>query len=111
MTNSANTIPFYDEKGNYIKELFPRYAVQRVIQGEAEWIKNKSAIQKVKPCPILSVFTNVNDAFSVRDAMNKLMALFPNDPCARHKAAGALGGGSRQGIISLNNNRIWIRVK
>lgn len=49
--------------------------------------------------------------FSVRDAMNKLIALFPNDPYARYKAAGALGGASNHGCLSLDNNGVWIRIK
>lgn len=50
------TIPVFDEAGNYIKDVFPRYAIQRVLKGQAIWIKRSSAIQVLKPCPILSVF-------------------------------------------------------
>ena len=76
------TIPVFDEAGNYIKDVFPRYAIQRVLKGQAIWIKRSSAIQVLKPCPILSVFPSIGVSFSVRDAMNKLIALFPNDPYA-----------------------------
>ena len=76
------TIPVFDEAGNYIKDVFPRYAIQ-----------------------------SIGVSFSVRDAMNKLIALFPNDPYARYKAAGALGGASNHGCLSLDNNGVWIRIK
>ena len=29
------TIPVFDEAGNYIKDVFPRYAIQRVLKGQA----------------------------------------------------------------------------
>lgn len=93
------------------KDVFPRYAIQRVLKGQAIWIKRSSAIQVLKPCPILSVFPSIGVSFSVRDAMNKLIALFPNDPYARYKAAGALGGASKHGCLSLDNNGVWIRIK
>ena len=111
MMNSIKTIPVFDEIGNYIKDVFPRYAVQRVLKGQAMWIQHNSAIQVLKPCPILSVFSSVGVSFSVRDAMDKLIALFPDNPHARYKAAGALGGASNQGCISLDNNGVWTRVK
>lgn len=69
------TIPVFDEAGNYIKDVFPRYAIQRVLKGQAIWIKRSSAIQVLKLCPILSVFPSIGVSFSVRDAMNKLIAL------------------------------------
>ena len=45
------TIPVFDEAGNYIKDVFPRYAIQRVLKGQAIWIKRSSAIQVLKPFP------------------------------------------------------------
>lgn len=111
MMNSIKTIPVFDEVGNYIKDVFPRYAAQRVLKGQAMWIKHNSAIQVLKPCPILAVFPRVGVSFSVRDAMDKLIALFPDNPYARYKAAGALGGASNQGCLSLDNNGVWTRVK
>ena len=60
---------------------------------------------------IKDVFPSIGVSFSVRDAMNKLIALFPNDPYARYKAAGALGGASNHGCLSLDNNGVWIRIK
>mgnify|MGYP007113428737 CR=1 FL=1 len=59
------TIPVFDEAGNYIKDVFPRYAIQRVLKGQAIWIKRSSAIQVLKPCPILSVFPSIGVSFSV----------------------------------------------
>ena len=38
------TIPVFDEAGNYIKDVFPRYAIQKVLKGQAIWIKRSSAI-------------------------------------------------------------------
>ena len=105
------TIPVFDEAGNYIKDAFPRYAIQRVLKGQAIWIKRSSAIQVLKPCPFLSVFPSIGVSFSVRDAMNKLIALFPHDPYERYKDAGALGGASKHGCLSLDNNGVWIRIK
>lgn len=57
------TIPVFDEAGNYIKDVFPRYAIQRVLKGQAIWIKRSSAIQVLKPCPILSVFPVLESLF------------------------------------------------
>ena len=83
------TIPVFDEAGNYIKDVFPRYAIQRVLKGQAIWIKRSSAIQVLKPCPILSVFRSIGVSFSFRDSLYSFLALFPSVPSARYKADGA----------------------
>ena len=53
------TIPVFDEAGNYIKDVFPGYAIQRVLKGQAIWIKRSSAIQVLKPCPIPVSYTHL----------------------------------------------------
>lgn len=41
---------------------------------------------------ILNVFTRIGVRLSVADAYQQLIALNPNDPYAKNKAAGSLGG-------------------
>lgn len=41
---------------------------------------------------ILNVFTRIGVRLSVANAYQQLIALNPNDPYAKHKAAGSLGG-------------------
>ena len=61
---------------------------------------------------ITRIFSNIGISFSIASAMTQLTALFPNDPFAKKKAAGALGGASRSGFISLNpNDGVWKRVR
>ncbi len=59
---------------------------------------------------ISKVFKYLGDELSIADAMQALMALFPGDPYARHKAAGALGGASKSGFIVLKDNN-WARQR
>ena len=40
---------------------------------------------------ILNVFTRIGVRLSVANAYQQLIALNPNDPYAKHKAAGSLG--------------------
>lgn len=114
-------IPVFDSNNNYIKSVYPRYAMQRVLKGRALWIKNNTALKMIPVTPaaviptpthaIAKVFSKIGSSFSIAMAMARLISLFPNDPFARQKAAGALGGASRSGFIVLQPNREWKRVK
>lgn len=94
-----------------IKQLQPRYAIQRILKGQAKWIRNNTAIQQIEPCPILTVFSKVGATFSVAEAMKKLTALFVNDPFPKQRASGSLGGASHAKFISLTADGKWIRIK
>ena len=50
---------------------------------------------------ILNVFTRIGVRLSVANAYQQLIALNPNDPYAKHKAAGSLGGAVNGGTITL----------
>lgn len=118
---STKLIPIFDSNNNYIKSVYPRYATQHVLKGKAKWIKNNTALQMITVTStvviptsthtITKVFSNIGNSFTIGIAMSKLVSLFPNDPFAQQKAAGALGGASRSGFIILQPNREWIRVK
>ena len=53
---------------------------------------------------ILNVFTRIGVRLSVADAYQQLIALNPNDPYAKNKAAGSLGGAVNGGTIVLHRN-------
>lgn len=118
---STRLIPIFDSNNNYIKSVYPRYATQRVLKGKATWVKNNTALQLITVSPsvvispsthaIAKVFSHIGKSLTIGTAMSKLVSLFPNDPFARQKAAGALGGASRSGFIALQPNGIWQRVR
>lgn len=59
---------------------------------------------------ILNVFKNIGYSFTIADAYRELIALNPNDPYAKEKAAGSLGGAINGGTLMRSNN-IYIRVR
>ncbi|MEG2106741.1 MAG: hypothetical protein RRY79_08160, partial [Clostridia bacterium] len=93
---NAKFIPIFDSNKNYIKSVYPRYAIQRVLKGKFIWIKNNTALQIITATPtvaiptpkhaIAEVFSNIGNSFTIWVAMSKLISLFPNDPFARQKA-------------------------
>lgn len=60
---------------------------------------------------ILKVFKKVGDLLSVADAYRELMRLWINDPYARNKAAGSLGGAANGGTIVLDSNGYYERIR
>lgn len=48
---------------------------------------------------ILKIFFNVGDTLTMSDAYTKLINLNPNDPYAKKKAAGSLGGAINGGTL------------
>ena len=59
---------------------------------------------------ILKVFTVVGQSMTVSDAYAMLIGLNPNDPYAKEKAAGSLGGAVNGGTLELSGN-IYTRIK
>ena len=59
---------------------------------------------------ILKVFQKVGDSFTIADAYTSLIALYPNDPHSKEKAAGSLGGAVNGGTLVRNGN-IYTRVR
>ena len=60
---------------------------------------------------ILNVFTRIGVRLSVANAYQQLIALNPNDPYAKHKAAGSLGGAVNGGTITLHKNGYYDRIR
>jgi len=60
---------------------------------------------------ILNVFTRIGVRLSVANAYQQLIALNPNDPYAKHKAAGSLGGAVNGGTIILHKNGYYERIR
>lgn len=59
---------------------------------------------------ILSVFTQVGDTYSVAQAYALLIQQWPNDPYARQKAAGSLGG-AVHGRTLIRVGNVYTRVR
>lgn len=59
---------------------------------------------------ILKVLPRIGQRKLVADIYCDLMALYPNDPYAKQKAAGVLGGSSNSGLIQYDNG-YWVRVR
>ncbi len=108
-------INVYDSNGNFVKQVYKRYAFQRVLQGTARWIKNQTAIRQITPYAISQVFPNIGDKKSIALTMKALMIIFYNENYPKKKASGSIGGGSKNGFIRLvtNSNGIkeWERVR
>lgn len=62
---------------------------------------------------IAYVFSSVGQIMSVKDAYLSLISYYSalHVPCAKQRAAGALGGASRSGFIELVNGNCWKRVR
>ena len=60
---------------------------------------------------ILNVFTRIGVRLSVADAYQQLIALNPNDPYAKNKAAGSLGGAVNGGTIVLHRHGYYERIR
>ena len=59
---------------------------------------------------ILKVFDNIGDSLSIKTAYSRLIELNKNDPYAKAKAAGSLGGAVNGGTIVRHEN-FYIRVR
>lgn len=108
-------INVYDSNGNFVKQVYKRYAFQRVQQGAARWIKNQTAIRLRTPYAIFQVFPNIGDRKSIALTMKALIIMFYNEKYPKKKASGSIGGGSKNGFIRLVTNSIgikeWVRVR
>lgn len=62
------------------------------------------------PRMISRVFTTKGQTETIQNAFGKLIALNPSDKHNKEKAAGALGGASRWGVIALSNG-VWVRMR
>lgn len=60
---------------------------------------------------ILSIFERVGDRFTAAEAYQGLMSRWANDPFARNKAAGSLGGAVHGGTILLDENGYYERMR
>lgn len=59
---------------------------------------------------ILKVFLSVGDTMSIADAYIGLIALNPDDPYAKAKAAGSLGGAMNAGTL-VRKGSFYTRVR
>lgn len=117
---SEKLIPIFDSNDNYIKSVYPRYAIQSVLKGKAIWFKNNTAIRQTANSSLViskdidvitKVFLNIGERLTVKEAMSKLVSIFNNDTFARYKAAGALGGAAHSGFIRLQADGQWERTR
>ena len=60
---------------------------------------------------ILKVFTRIGVRLSIADAYQQLIALIPNVPYAKNKAAGSLGGAVNGETITLHKNGYYERIR
>ena len=59
---------------------------------------------------ILKVFEKVGDSISIEIAYSRLMELYKNEPYAKAKAAGSLGG-AVNGETLIRKGNFYIRVR
>lgn len=59
---------------------------------------------------ILKVFENIEDSISIETAYSRLIELNKNNPYAKAKAAGSLGGAVNGGTLVRHKN-FYIRVR